>query len=162
MKPFKKLIILLSLAIFIASIGQASEQRKQPLEEILRAEQIKPYDVPIYEQSREWLLREFGPGDPYPINLTLATKNIVWQARQEIQAGELDPIQGIIRTFWYTNIKPVFARTGSLNEDVEQSDVLHNVLVELVRTRDIMRYKDMGFLNNNAGTLKIDKNWQSY
>lgn len=158
MKPFKKLIILFFLFIFTASPGQA-EQKTQSLEEILRAEQTKTYNVPIYEQSRQWLIHEFGPGDPYPINLTLATKNIVWQARQQIRAGKADPIQGIIRTFWYTHIKPVFARTGSLNMDVEQSAVLHDVLVDLVRTRDIMRYKDMGFLNSNHGTMRIDKNW---
>jgi hypothetical protein len=46
-----------------------------------------------------------------------------------------------------------------LNPKVDQSDVLNEALVDLVRTRDIMRYKDMGFLNNNAGTVSIGKNW---
>lgn len=88
------------------------------------------------------------------------TKNIVWQARENIRKGKDDPIQGIIRTFWYTpHIKPVFARSGSLNEKIDQSDVLNRVLVDLVRTRDIMRYKDLGFLNNNHGTVKIGRNW---
>ena len=129
------------------------------LEEILRAEKIRHYNVPIHEQSREWLVKEFGPGKAYPINLTLATKNIVWQTREKIRTGEIPHIQGIIRTFWYTHIKPVFARTGSLKDDKEQYRVLHEVLVDLVRERGIMRYKDMGFLNNNAGTVSIGRNW---
>lgn len=129
------------------------------LEEILRKEKIRSYKVPIHEQSKEWLIREFGPGKEYPIDLTLAAKNIVWQVRQQIRQGKQKPIQGIIRTFWYTHIKPVFARTKSFQAGKGHYRVLHNVLVDLVRERDIMRYKDMGFLNNNAGTVKIDKNW---
>jgi hypothetical protein len=148
---------LFSLLVFTPPL--ASAKRTQSLEAILREEAIRSYDEPIHLQSRDWLIKEFGPGDPYPINLTLATRNIVWQAREGIRKGELQPIQGIIRTFWYTHIKPVYARTDSLNDKVDQSDILHEVLVDLVRSRDIMRYKDMGFLNNNAGTVHIDKNW---
>ena len=53
----------------------------------------------------------------------------------------------------------MLARTNSLNEKVDQSDVLNETFVDLVRTRNIMRYKDMGFLNNNAGNVKLGKNW---
>jgi len=159
MKPLAKLsTFLLPLLLFFSPLPQA-ESGTQRLEAILREEGIRSYSVPIHQQSREWLVREFGPGDPYPVNLTLTTKNIVWQAREQIRTGALSPIQGIIRTFWYTHIKPVFSRTGSLNNQVDQSDVLHRVLVDLVRERDIMRYKDMGFLNNNAGTVRIGQNW---
>ena len=151
--------ILCILGLIFTSYAEEKPLTKLTKEEILRKEQIRTYKVPIHEQSKVWLIKEFGPGDPYPINLTLATKNIVWQVREKIRKGKEKPIQGIIRTFWYTHIKPVFARTRSLDEEKEQSSVLNRVLVDLVRTRDIMRYKDMGFLNNNAGTVKIDKNW---
>lgn len=157
--PSSKRNFLVILLLVCSSILLYAREPRNSLEEILRIEQIKSYDVPIHEQSKEWLIKEFGPGDPYPLNLTRATKNIVWQARENIRRGKEDPIQGIIRTFWYTHIKPVFARTGSLNDAVDQSDVLNRVLVDLVRERDIMRYKDFGFLNNNAGTVKIGSNW---
>lgn len=153
-KLFKTLLGAI-LLIFSLSIFAHAES----LEGILRAEGIRSYEVPIHQQSKGWLIKEFGPGKVYPINLTLATKNIVWQTRERIRKGEIEPIQGIIRTFWYTHIKPVFARTDSLVDDKTQYRVLHQVLVDLIRERDIMRYKDMGFLNNNAGTVKIDKNW---
>ena len=155
----RKVSLFLFLVFLLAVRPLAAEEPDLPLTRILREEGIKTYKVAIHLQDKDWLIQEFGPGDPYPINLTLATKNVVWQAREQIRKGELAPVQGIIRTFWYTNVKPVFARTGSLKEDVEQSDILHEVLVKLVRERDIMRYKNMGFLNNNDGTVKIGKNW---
>lgn len=156
-KPFKA--ILGAILCVLALIFPLHAEQNLTKEEILRIEQIRTYEAPIHEQSKQWLIQEFGPGDPYPINLTLATKNIVWQVREKIRKGKIDPIQGIIRTFWYTHIKPVLARTGSLSEEKDQSQVIHRVLVDLVRTRNLMRYKDMGFLNNNAGTVHIGRNY---
>lgn len=153
-KPFKTFLCAILCVFCLTFLAHT-----QSLEEILRREQIRSYDIPIHEQSKEWLIKEFGPGKKYPINMTRATKNIVWQVREQIRKEEIDPIQGIIRTFWYTHIKPVLVRTDSLHDDKTQYRVLHNVLVDLVRERDIMRYKDMGFLNNNAGTMKLGKNW---
>jgi len=161
-QPFKALLgtILLVFSLFFWAYADPSTSlRAGSLEEILRAEGIRSYNVPIHQQNKEWLIKEFGPGKVYPIDLTRATKNIVWQTREQIRKEEIEPIQGIIRTFWYTHIKPVFARTDSLVDDKAQYRVLHQVLVDLVRERDIMRYKDIGFLNNNAGTVKLDKNW---
>lgn len=155
----KLTLIIVTILITLTPIATPMAEEKLSLEEILRLEEIRSYDVPIHQQSKEWLIKEFGPGDPYPINLTLATKNIVWQVRQGIRKGEIKPIKGIIRTFWYTHIKPVFARTGSLDESKDHSDVLSRVLVDLVRERDIMRYKDMGFLDKNHGTQRIGPNW---
>lgn len=151
--------VLVSFMFLAWTFQVQCDQKKESLEAILRAEGIRSYDLPIQDQSKEWLIKEFGPGSVYPINLTLAIKNIVWQVREQIRKGEIPPIKGIIRTFWYTHIKPVFARTGSLNEKVEQSDVLHTVLTDLVRTQDIMRYKNMGFLDNNQAMRKIGRNW---
>lgn len=145
-------------SLFLAFPTPLPAEDGKSLEDVLREEGIKPYTVPIHLQNQDWLLQEFGPGDPYPINVSLAAKNMVWQTREQIRRGEIPPAQGIIRTFWYTHLKPVLARTNSLNENVDQSALLHDVLVDLVRTRDIMRYKDMGFLNNNAGSVAIGKN----
>jgi len=134
-------------------------KQKDRLEDILRREGIKHYKVTIRNQSRKWLIREFGPGKKYPINVTLAIKNLVWQAREHILKGKRNPVQGKIRTFWYTDVKTVLARTGSLNPKTEQSDTLHKVLVELVGKYRIMRYKDMGFHDHNAASVRIGHNW---
>lgn len=158
MRIFRKLLFP-TLLLLIVSLPIHAWQEKSSLEQILREEGIKPYKEPIHLQSKEWLIKEFGPGREYPINLSLATKNIVWQMREKILKGEEDPINGIIRTFWYTHIKSVFARADSLSEQTDQSDVLSKVLVHLVRERNIMRYKDMGFLDRNHGTQRIDNNW---
>lgn len=135
--------------------AQENLSRKQ---RVLIAEQIEEYEEPIHEQSRPWLIDHFGPGKVYPINLTRATKNILWQVHEQIRKGERPSIDGIIRTFWYTHIKPVFARTDSLNSQVDQSELLSEVLVELVRDRGLMRYKDFGFFDQNAGNRRLGKN----
>jgi len=154
-KPFLCFLLFL-LAIPSPLLGK---QRDRRLEAILRDEGIRPYKVAIHLQSKKWLIKEFGPGRKYPIDLTLATKNIVWQTRKKIRKGKMKPINGSIRTFWYTHIKPVFARTGSFNTETNQPAILHDVLVELVRDHNIMRYKDMGFIDHNAAKVRIGPNW---
>ena len=158
MRTLRKLL-LLTFLLSLTSFPVHARQDKASLPQILREEGIRPYKELIHLQSKEWLIKEFGPGSEYPINLSLVTRNIVWQMRERIRKGEEEPINGIIRTFWYTHIKPVFARTDSLGEGTDQSDVLSKVLVRLVRERNIMRYKDMGFLDRNHGTQQIDNNW---
>jgi len=151
------LLALLLVLILPTSLYSLHEPKGKS--QILRDEDIRIYDEPIYEFTRARLLEEFGPGRVYPINLTLVTKNIVWQVREAIHKGEQKPITGIIRTFWYTHIKPVFARADSLSKESDQSEILSEVLVELVRDRNLMRYKDMGFADKNKGTQKIGQNW---
>ena len=102
----KALLILIPAFLFVLR-PLAAADKTLPLSRILRNEGIKTYAVPIHMQDKDWLVKEFGPGDPYPINLTLATKNIVWQAREQIRKGEIIPIRGIIRTFWYTHIQRI-------------------------------------------------------
>jgi len=155
----KILIKYLSALLFLFLLSPSTIHAEESLEETLRREKIKSYDVPIHLQSREWLIEQFGPGQKYPLNLSRTTRNIIWQTREKIRQGEVSPIQGIIRTFWYTHIKPVFARTDSLSDDTDQSSTLNREFVDLVRTNNIMRYKDMGFLNKNAPTTHIGKNW---
>ena len=158
MQKHKKCLLAL-LLFLVFPVMSSAEPEKLTKRQILRAEDIRTYDYPIHEQSRPWLIEEFGPGKKYPINLTKTTKNIVWQTREAIRKGEREPIIGIIRTFWYTHIKPVYSRTDSLNKESDQSEILSEVLVELVRDRNIMRYKDMGFIDNNEGNREIGKNW---
>jgi len=151
-------LALLLLTLYTIPNANAQEKltRKQ---RILMAEGIKTYDEPIHEQNKYWLKEQFGPGKVYPINLTKATKNIVWQVRENIRKKKQEPIEGIIRTFWYTHLKPVFARTDSLNPETQrQADVLNKVLVKLVRERNLMRYKDMGFTDQNEGNRELGKN----
>lgn len=150
--------LLLLLGIFSQPLqAEESLSRKQ---RTLAKEEIKNYDLPIHEQPAFWLKEQFGPGKKYPINLTRATKNILWQVHEEIRTGKQEPQRGIIRTFWYTHIKPVFARTDSLDPTSDQSEILSEALVELVRDHDLMRYKDFGFIDQNSGNRSLGQNLQ--
>lgn len=147
------------LFVLLLPLSLPCEPEKLSKSGTLRAEDIKNYDVPIHEQSKPWLLEEFGPGKKYPVNLSKLTKNIVWQVHEGIRKETLEPVDGLIRTFWYTHIKPVFARADGLSQDSDQSEILSEALVELVRERDLMRYKDFGFIDNNEGNRELGKNW---
>ena len=120
------------------------------LERRLREEGIRTFDVPIHLQTKEWLIRYFGPGKKYAVNVNLLIKNIAWQIRTEIRRGSIPPLQGLIRNFWYSHIKPTLYRVDSLSKKTDQYDQLTQMLTRMVMYRDLMRYKDMHFLNDNA------------
>ncbi len=125
------------------------------LERRLREEGIRTFDVPIHLQSQDWLIRHFGPGRKYPVNVSLLIKNVAWQVRSGIRRGSIPPLQGLIRNFWYSHIKPALNRANSLASQIDQYDQLTQMLTRMVLYRDLMRYKDMGFLDDNAGNKMI-------
>ena len=125
------------------------------LERKLREEGIRSFDVPIHLQSKEWLVQNFGPGRKYAVNVNLLIKNIAWQIRSQIIRETIPPISGLIRNFWYSHIKPTLSRAGSLSQTTDQYDQLTQMLTRMVIYRDLMRYKDIGFLNDNAANCTI-------
>ena len=125
------------------------------LERRLREEGIRSFDVPIHIQSKKWLIRHFGPGKKYPVNVSLLIKNITWQIRTQIRKELIPPLNGLIRNFWYSHIKPTLSRADSLATKTDQYDQLTKTLTRMVVYRDLMRYKDMGFLNDNAANCTI-------
>lgn len=124
----------------------------------LRREGIYHFKEPIHTQSKEWLIKRFGPGREYPVNVNKLIKNIIWQIRTRIVTGKLPPIQGLLRGFWYSYIKPTLARADSLNHDVDQYSQMIKVFVRLIQYRNLMRYRDMGFIDDNENDRKIGIN----
>lgn len=54
----------------------------------------------IYDQPREWLIKNFSQGaDEYPVNVARLMRNIIWQTRERIVAGQKPPLKELIRTF---------------------------------------------------------------
>lgn len=133
-------------------------QKAIPIEVRLRREGIYYYTETIHLQPKEWLIKEFGPGKEYPLNLSRLMKNIIWQVRTRIIQKNQPPIEGLIRSFWYTHIKPVLARTNSLNSKVDQYSQMIQMFVRLIQYSDLMRYKDIGFLDDNQNDRKIGIN----
>ena len=133
-------------------------QKAIPLDIRLRREGIYYFEEIIHLQSKKWLITRFGPGREYPVNVNKLIKNIIWQTRTRIVNKEEPLIKGLLRTFWYSHIKPTLARCDSFNSKVDQYSQMIQMFVRLVQYRNFMRYKDMGFSDDNQNDRKIGIN----
>lgn len=140
------------------SIKAIAAQKAIPIDVRLRREGIYYYKEIIHLQPKEWLIKEFGPGKKYPVNVNRLVKNIIWQIRTRIIQKQQPPIEGLIRSFWYTHIKPVLARTKSLSRKVDQYPQMIQMFVRLIQYCDLMRYKEMGFFDDNQNDRKLGIN----
>jgi len=127
-----------------------SEQRKA-----LRRLEIRPYDKILRDQPGAWLKAEFGPGTHYPVVVAVLIRNLIWQAKERIEAGKRPPMEKLIRSFWYSDVKPTLQRADSLSQDFDQYEVVIDQLAHLVRGEDLMRYKDLGFGDASREYRKI-------
>lgn len=128
------------------------------LKEKLEKGGIRHFDKLIHDQPKRWLTAcfSFGARD-YPVNVAHLLRNIIWQQRERIIAGEKPPLRELIRTFWYMYIKPTLSRADSLASQTDQYAQLVDALVYMVKDLDIMRYKDIGFLDENAGQKQLGR-----
>lgn len=76
--------------------------------------------------------------------------NIVWQVYNWIQEGRMDKLDGNIRSFWYSHIKPVLARFIKVSN--AQYDALTDVLAKYVGELRLFRYSDIGFVDDSGST----------
>ncbi|MCG2740417.1 MAG: hypothetical protein L6300_09290 [Syntrophaceae bacterium] len=159
-EPFNAEISPLEIATqgWRPTFREISTQKAIPRDVKLRREGIYHFKELIHTQPKEWLIKQFGPGKEYPVNISKLIKNIIWQIRTRIVTGKLPPTQGLLRGFWYSYIKPTLARADSLNHDVDQYSQMIKMFVRLVQYRNLMRYKDMGFVDDNENDRKIGIN----
>ncbi len=136
----------------------AERFRAIPLDVRLRREGIYHFRETIHLQPGEWLVKQFGPGRNYPVNVNKLMKNIIWQVRERVVHEEQPPVQGLLRSFWYAYVKPALARAGSLGQDVDQYDQMIKMFVRLVQYCDLMRYRELGFLDDNHNDRRIGIN----
>lgn len=132
---------------------------KQSLRDRLRKAGIRHFDELIHDQSKEWLIKNFSKGsDEYPVNVARLMRNIVWQTRERIQRGEKPPLKELLRTFWYMFIKPTLSRAGALAIKADQYDQLIENIVFMVKEIEVMKYKDIGFRDDNQAHRRIGGN----
>ena len=125
----------------------------------LRKAGIRHYDELIHDQPKEWLIENFSQGaDEYPVNVARLMRNIIWQTRERIQKGEREPLRELIRTFWYMHIKPTLSRAGALAQETDQYAQLVDNIVFMVKDLKVMRYKDIGFRDDNQAHRKVGGN----
>lgn len=133
--------------------------KKHSLRHRLRKAGIRHYDELIHNQPKEWLIKNFSQGATvYPVNVARLMRNIVWQTRERIQKGEKPPLKELIRTFWYMYIKPTLSRAEALADETDQYDQLIDNIVYMVKEIKVMRYKDIGFRDDNQAHRKVGGN----
>jgi hypothetical protein len=87
-------------------------QDAETVAQILAEEGIADYGQDLRSMSAEDLRRHFVFASSRRINATRVIKNLVWQAYTGIRDGRRAPIGGNLRSFWYTDVKPVLSRLG--------------------------------------------------
>lgn len=127
------------------------------IKQILKKEGIVHYKKDIRQMSRRELRKNFSFKTSGRLNATLLLKNIIWQAYQKIQAGQAEPVEGNIRSFWYQNVKPVLSRLGLKTSGERYTSKLYDVFVELTVEHHLFRYTDFGFIDERAHARTIGK-----
>jgi len=130
------------------------------LGERLRKAGIRHYDELIHDQPKDWLIKTFkaeGAKPEYPVNVSRLMRNLVWQMKERVAAGEKE-FNELIRTYWYMYVKPTLARADSLSADTDQYDQLTENIVNMVKTFRLLAYKDIGFRDENETNKRIGVN----
>lgn len=116
---------------------------------------IRHFDELIHDQQKDWLVKHFGEeGGKYPVNVARLIRNLVWQTKERIEGGK-PPFKDLVRTYWYMYLKPTLARADSLAEGDTQYKQLSDNLADLVKVYQVMKYKDIGFRDENQPNRKI-------
>ena len=129
------------------------------LGERLRKAGIRHYDELIHDQDKDWLVKNFKPDGAslYPVNVSRLMRNLVWQMKERIAAGEKE-FHELIRTYWYMYIKSTLARAGALSAETDQYKKLTENIADMVRVFQLMTYKDIGFRDENEANKKVGVN----
>jgi hypothetical protein len=127
-----------------------SMQEKKTITQILAAEGIADYAEDLRQLSAAELRRRFAFASSGRVNATRVIKNLIWQAYTAIRDGQRPPITGNLRSFWYTDVKPVLSRLGLPVEGRRATELVYDAFVELVTRHRLFHYRDFGFLDEGA------------
>jgi hypothetical protein len=121
----------------------------------LAAEGIADYAQDLRQLSATELRALFAFASSGKINATRVIKNLIRQAYTAIRDGHRPPIGGNLRSFWYTDVKPVLARLGVPVEGRRATELVYDAFVELVTRHHLFHYRDLGFLDEGAPTRAV-------
>jgi len=115
----------------------------EDLDEVLEELGIREFEEDIFEMSRSELREHFGfvSGG---VNSSLLIKNLIWQDRGKLERGELEPVHGNIRSYWYARVKPVLSRARARGAS-KKYDMMIGQFVGMAMDHDLFDYADFGF-----------------
>jgi hypothetical protein len=125
-------------------------QETTTVSQILAAEGIADAAEDLRQLSAAELRRRFAFARSGKVNVTRVIKNLIWQAYTAIRDGTRPPIAGNLRSFWYTDVKPVLSRLGVPVEGRRATELVYDTFVELVTRHRLFRYRDFGFVDEGA------------
>ena len=130
----------------------------EDIESILEKEDISNFDKDICMMTRREIFKHFRFKSSRKINPTKLLKNLVWQNYCWISSGKTPPVEGNLRSFWYSHTKPLLSR---LRFDVGNKKYvlkLSDVFVELITKYRLFCYVDFGFFDAREHFRSIGKN----
>jgi len=123
------------------------------IDAILADLDIREYDEDIFEMSYYKLRKHFGFTSG-GLHTSRLIRNLIWQDHGKLGRGELQPLHGNIRSYWYARVKPVLAR-GRAKKYAKKYDMMINQFVTLVVHHRLMDYAEFGFTDEGAHNRKI-------
>jgi hypothetical protein len=123
--------------------------------QLLAGEGIRNYPADLRQLSAEELRTLFAFASSGRVNATRVIKNLIWQAYTAIRDGRRAPLAGNLRSFWYTDVKPVLSRLGVPVEGRRATELVYDAFVELVTRHHLFHYRDLGFLDEGAQTRAV-------
>ncbi|MBI3280370.1 MAG: hypothetical protein HYZ57_11075, partial [Acidobacteria bacterium] len=106
-----------------------SMQDEHTVAQRLLAEGIADYPEDLRQLSAAELRRLFAFASSGKTNTTRVIKNLIWQAYTAIRDGRRPPIAGNLRSFWYTDIKPVLSRLAVPVEGRRATELVYDAFV---------------------------------
>jgi hypothetical protein len=120
----------------------------------LKKEGIREFTKDIRKMSAEELIANFGAASSHEPKAALIIKNQVWQSYSRIKTGQESLIEGNLRSYWYSYIKPTLARVNLLS-GYDHYETMLTVFVEMVSDYRFFRYADFGFDDDNWENRRI-------
>jgi hypothetical protein len=122
---------------------------------LLTGEGIRNYPQDLRQLSAEELRALFAFASSGRVNATRVIKNLIWQAYTMIRDGRRAPIAGNLRSFWYTDVKPVLSRLGLPVEGRRATELVYDAFVQMVTEYHLFHYRDLGFVDEGAQTRTV-------
>jgi hypothetical protein len=117
------------------------------------AENLRTFDKDIRFMSDDEIRANFSTKSTGELIIRQLIGNIVWQVYNWIQEGKEPTIDGNIRSFWYSHIKPVLARFFKLSESFYNT--LTDVFAQYVGVYHLFRYSDFGFVDDSGASKSV-------
>lgn len=127
---------------------------KSKLQQILEQEGIQEFKDDIRTFSKKKLLKSFSASSSGKAKAALIIKNQIWQTFQWIKAGKHPLIEGNLRSYWYSHLKPTLARVDLLSAHDHYQTMLE-IFVEMTKIHKLFRYSDFGFDDEHWENRKI-------